>query len=133
MIEAIYLCHKFNDGIDLCELSQARRPTSSGVFSCVFIVVKIKLLDKSRVDVFLQIITTINSMKKARGRPRKEQGERKDLDLRIPVTPDQKARVMEAVTLEGADMAAWARPILLRAAEQVLRKNGERGDRTRRA
>jgi len=67
-------------------------------------------------------------MKKPRGRPRKDEGERKDVDLRIPVTAEQKARVMEAVALDGGDMATWARPVLLRAAEQVLRKHGERGN-----
>ena len=61
-------------------------------------------------------------MKNKRGRPPKDAGERKDVDLRIPVTGEQKERIMEAVALEGADMAAWARPILLKAAEDRLRK-----------
>ena len=42
--------------------------------------------------------------------------------LRIPVTADQKAKIMEAVSLDGGDMAAWARPILIREAEKRLRE-----------
>jgi hypothetical protein len=59
------------------------------------------------------------------GRPRKEAVERKDVDLRIPVTLAQKNRIMEAVSLEGMDMASWARPVLLKAAEDQLRKKAK--------
>lgn len=52
-----------------------------------------------------------------RGRPRKSKRERKDSDLRIPMTQDQKAMVVEAARLAGEDMASWARPILLQAAQ----------------
>lgn len=51
------------------------------------------------------------------GRPPKAKGTRKDVDLRIPVTADQKELVAEAAKREGMDMAAWARPILLAAAQ----------------
>lgn len=61
-------------------------------------------------------------MKTKRGRPPKDAGERKNVDLRIPVTSEQKERIMQAVSLEGTDMAAWARPILLKAAEDRLRR-----------
>ena len=60
---------------------------------------------------------------KRMGRPPKEAGERKDVDLRIPVTAEQKARIMDAVSLDGGDMTSWARPILLRAAEDRLRSD----------
>ena len=60
-------------------------------------------------------------MKKSRGRPAKPDDDRKDVDLRIPVTADQKELVAEAARHVGEDMAAWARPILLRAAQQVLK------------
>lgn len=63
-------------------------------------------------------------MKKSRGRPTKPKSQRKDVDLRIPVTPAQKARVMEAALMAGGDMASWARPILLQAAEDQLKKRG---------
>ncbi len=55
-------------------------------------------------------------------RPPKDPSERKDFDLRIPVTADQKELILQAAKLEGADMAAWVRPILLEAAEQLLFK-----------
>lgn len=53
-----------------------------------------------------------------RGRPPKEKGERKDVDLRIPVTSDQKELVSEAAKREDMDMAAWARQILIDAAKR---------------
>jgi uncharacterized protein (DUF1778 family) len=53
-------------------------------------------------------------------RPHKEQSERKDFDLRIPLTADQKELIIKAARLAGADMAAWARPIILNAAQQLI-------------
>ena len=58
---------------------------------------------------------------KRMGRPPKNKAERKDVDLRIPVTAEQKELVSEAVRLLGGDMATWARPILLQAAEDVVK------------
>ena len=40
-----------------------------------------------------------------------------NIDLRIPVTADQKRRIMEAVADEPGGFAAWAREVLLRAAQ----------------
>jgi hypothetical protein len=57
-------------------------------------------------------------------RPRKDKSELKDVDLRIPVTAEQKALIGEAVRLEGTDMAAWARPILLEAARERVERAG---------
>lgn len=54
-------------------------------------------------------------------RPPKDSSERKDVDLRIPVTAEQKELIVRAAQLEGADMAAWARPILLQAAAMSAR------------
>jgi hypothetical protein len=60
------------------------------------------------------------------GRPRKNPGERKDDDLRIPMTTDQKRLVAEAAQLDHMDMAAWARPILIRMAEsRIAEARGE--------
>ena len=56
----------------------------------------------------------------ARGRPPKAEGERKAKDLRIPVTEEQKKTVSEAMNLTGQDMATWARPILLAAAQALI-------------
>ena len=50
----------------------------------------------------------------------KADGERKAKDLRIPVTEEQKAVIAEAMKLSGDDMATWARPILLAAAQAVI-------------
>jgi len=58
------------------------------------------------------------------GRPPKTKAERKDVDLRIPVTKEQKELIAHAVKVAGADMAAWARPILLEAAEKALSRAG---------
>jgi hypothetical protein len=63
--------------------------------------------------------------KKRPGRPPKKQAERKDVDLRIPVTADQKALIMRAARSEGTDMAAWVRPILLLAAELAVDEDPE--------
>jgi hypothetical protein len=61
-----------------------------------------------------------------RGRPPKENRDRKSVDLRIPVTEEQKAIIAEAVRAAGLDMAGWARPILLAAAEELAKKAGGR-------
>jgi uncharacterized protein (DUF1778 family) len=55
-------------------------------------------------------------------RPPKDPKLRKDADLRIPLTAEQKKLVMDAAALEGEDMAAWVRPILLDAARRVAKK-----------
>ena len=55
-------------------------------------------------------------------RPPKPESDRKDMDLRIPVTSDQKGTIAEAARILGVDMAAWARPILLREAQAVVGK-----------
>lgn len=49
-----------------------------------------------------------------RGRPKKKKSDRKDVDLRIPVTPEQKRAIYAA--LGGKEFAAWAREVLLREA-----------------
>jgi hypothetical protein len=51
-------------------------------------------------------------------RPHKKAKDRKDVDLRIPVTTDQKRLIVEAAELDQLDMAEWARALLLRAAKQ---------------
>lgn len=49
-------------------------------------------------------------------RPPKEPHLRMGIDLRIPVTPEQKQAIMDAVTDEPDGFAAWARRVLLEAA-----------------
>lgn len=63
--------------------------------------------------------------KKRMGRPPKNKADVKNVDLRIPVTPAQKAVVMEAVKLDQEEMATWARGILMKAAEQRIAKHGK--------
>ena len=60
-------------------------------------------------------------------RPRKDVRLRKDADLRIPVTLDQKRLIQQAARLDQADVAAWIRPLLLRAAEDRVAKNRRKG------
>jgi hypothetical protein len=60
--------------------------------------------------------------KRGPGRPPKPAGMVRDLDLRIPVTADEKARIATAV--ENGEMASWARSVLLEAAEKLTRKRG---------
>jgi predicted glycosyltransferase len=55
-------------------------------------------------------------------RPPKNIADRKDVDLRIPVTAEQKEQVLSAARMEGLEMAAWARPILIKAAQNRLKR-----------
>ncbi len=55
-------------------------------------------------------------------RPRKDGRLRMDTSLRIPVTSEQKALIVKATSDEPEGMAAWARAILLRAAQDRLAK-----------
>jgi uncharacterized protein (DUF1778 family) len=55
-------------------------------------------------------------------RPKKDPSLRMDVDLRIPVTPEQKTLIAEAAAADQSDMAAWVRPILLGAAQRKLAK-----------
>lgn len=50
------------------------------------------------------------------GRPKKDPSTVKNVDLRIPVTDEQKKLVTEAASAAGQDMAAWAREKLITAA-----------------
>ena len=43
-----------------------------------------------------------------------------DTDIRIPVTADQKQRISEAAAANPLGLAAWAREILIRAADEQL-------------
>jgi uncharacterized protein (DUF1778 family) len=61
-----------------------------------------------------------------RGRPPKAAGERKTKDIRIPVTQEQKDMVLEAMRIAGMDVAAWARPIILEAAQAIISEASKR-------
>jgi uncharacterized protein (DUF1778 family) len=45
------------------------------------------------------------------------------VDLRIPVTAEQKRLIQEAARLDETDMAAWVRPLLVQAAQERVAKN----------
>jgi hypothetical protein len=49
-------------------------------------------------------------------RPPKDARLRKDVDLRIPLTTEQKRLIVEAAALAESDMATWLRPIILQVA-----------------
>jgi hypothetical protein len=59
-----------------------------------------------------------------------------DLDLRIPVTSEQKALIQEATADDPEGMAAWARQVLLQAAHARIaegRGNARRFSEKRRS
>lgn len=59
-------------------------------------------------------------------RPPKALSDRKSVDVRIPLTEDQKKVIVNAAAAEGADVATWARPLLLGIAEEQLGKRSKR-------
>jgi hypothetical protein len=65
-------------------------------------------------------------------RPPKDPADVKSVDVRIPMTKEQKEAVLSAAAVADADVAAWARPILLREAQaQLSKKSGVKGIRGR--
>jgi hypothetical protein len=61
------------------------------------------------------------------GRPRKYGDLSMDTDLKIPVTSEQRALIMEATRGKPGGMAAWARAVLLREAGKILAKGRKAG------
>jgi uncharacterized protein (DUF1778 family) len=60
------------------------------------------------------------------GRPPKDKSLLMNIPLRIMLTADQRELIETAAKLDGADMTAWARPILLEAARRrVQQQNGK--------
>lgn len=64
--------------------------------------------------IFLAIITS------PMARPAKDPRHRMSTHLRIPVTDEQKRKIMEAIADEPTGFAAWARAVLLQAANDRL-------------
>jgi uncharacterized protein (DUF1778 family) len=62
-------------------------------------------------------------------RPKKNPENKKSVDVRIPMTEEQKQLVADAAAADQADVAAWARPILLRAAQDHTKKRPNRASR----
>jgi hypothetical protein len=53
-------------------------------------------------------------------RPPKDPALKMTTDLRIPVTPDQKQLVADAMALDGREFAGWARELILEAVRSML-------------
>lgn len=51
---------------------------------------------------------------------RKPKGQRKEDQIRVAVTPDQKRRLTEAATHSGQGVATWLRAVGLREAAKLL-------------
>lgn len=51
------------------------------------------------------------------------------MDIRIPLTKDQKKVITDATREMPDGMAAWARGVLLQAAEELLRQPGGEGQK----
>jgi hypothetical protein len=56
-------------------------------------------------------------------RPPKKPADRKAYHLRVPLAAGQRALIEEAAKLAGEDKAAWARAVLLHAAQKRVRKS----------
>jgi uncharacterized protein (DUF1778 family) len=59
------------------------------------------------------------------GRPPKDKKLLMNVPLRIMLTADQKRLIEQAAKSEGTEMTAWARPILVREAQQRLSRKGK--------
>ena len=60
--------------------------------------------------------------KKKPGRPKKAASERRAVDIRIPVTKDEKRLIQDAAgQSERGELADWARTALLAAATNALK------------
>jgi uncharacterized protein (DUF1778 family) len=56
-------------------------------------------------------------------RPKKDPSLLMDVDLRIPVTREQKALIFQAAIISQEDIAGWVRPLLIQAARNTIAKN----------
>jgi uncharacterized protein (DUF1778 family) len=54
------------------------------------------------------------------GRPRKDKSLLLRLPLRIMLTADQKELIERAAKIERQEISAWLRPIIVRAAQEVV-------------
>jgi hypothetical protein len=57
------------------------------------------------------------------GRPPKNPEDRKTYQLHIPLTAAQHMLIKQAVEIDAADKAEWARTVLLDAAKRKIAKN----------
>jgi hypothetical protein len=65
------------------------------------------------------------------GRPHKAPEDKRTKMVSVPLTEAERGEVDAAAEAEGVKLAAWARGVLLRAAQKKRAASGERGSRTR--
>ena len=58
------------------------------------------------------------------GRQKKPE-DRKSYQMRVPLTAGQRALIEEAIKLDLAEKAGWARAILITAAKRTIAQNNE--------
>jgi len=63
-------------------------------------------------------------------RPKKDPSLLMDVDIRIPVTREQKAMIFNAAVLSQSELAAWVRPIILRLARKAISDSERRKKKT---
>jgi hypothetical protein len=59
-------------------------------------------------------------------RPPKDPAMRMDVDLRIPVTHEQKMLISKAAGAEQSDMASWARGVLVKVAKERMKSKADK-------
>jgi len=59
------------------------------------------------------------------GRPPKDESLKMTIPLRVMLTADQKKAIDQAAALEGQEVSAWVRPVLLEAARRRIAKSGK--------
>jgi uncharacterized protein (DUF1778 family) len=59
-------------------------------------------------------------------RPPKKPSDVKSVDIRIPLTEEQKQLIVTAAASENADVASWVRPIVIDAAQKLIRVQQKR-------
>jgi hypothetical protein len=57
------------------------------------------------------------------GRPKKDPRQLKNTDVRIPVTLEQKAKILQASIILQAETASWIRDLAVNYAEHVIKSH----------
>ena len=61
------------------------------------------------------------------GRPPKAPEDRRDADVKIPLTEAEKAMIWEAANIDDVKPVTWTRKIVLEAAKRRIGKTGRSG------
>lgn len=54
------------------------------------------------------------------GRPKTDEGSRRDFEVRVRVTEEERERFHKAATTEGLDLSAWARRLMMKASTSQI-------------